>query len=100
MLRQLVEGANEASRDMVRFRWHVRTLTGDERARAEETLEQGMRERRKAEAQVERLRAFLETRGFDVSSLRFPTLEAAEDAALLEDAGREVERELGRQTLT
>jgi hypothetical protein len=76
-------------------RHRARTLLGEERAAALAGIEAIDVERRRAEANVNQLRALLARRGFRVNDVPpLPTIEEAEDAALLEEAERELERDL------
>lgn len=77
-------------------RHRARTLLGEERAAAFDGIEVIDVERRRAEVNINRLRASLARAGFNVSALpALPTIEEAEDAALLEEAERELDREIG-----
>ena len=76
-------------------RHRARTLLGEECDAALAGIEAIDVERRRVEANVNQLRALLARRGFRVNDVpALPTIEEAVDAALLEEAERELERDL------
>jgi hypothetical protein len=94
-LRELVETSRLAHVKLAAERMRVRSLTGEERETARADLEIIEDARREAEAKIDRLRVWLTGRGFDVIQVRVSTPAEAEEAALLEEARAEVDRELG-----
>jgi hypothetical protein len=99
-LRELVETARRAHVELARERARVQALTGEERATARAELERIEAARREAETKIERLREWLTSRGFDVTTIRAPTADEAEDAALLDAARAEIERDLDEEAIS